>query len=54
MKNLYARIAGVAAVTAMLVLHVRKTGRQTVGRTPSGLHGLSQVGIYFLRQVYEC
>ena len=28
----------IVAVNAMLVLHVRKTGRRTVGRTPLGLH----------------
>ena len=36
--------ANIVAVNAMLALHVAKTGRQTVGRTPLGLHVPSPFG----------
>ena len=32
----------IVAINAILVLHVGKTGRRTVGRTPLGLHGPSR------------
>ena len=31
-------MVNIVAVNAILVLHVGKTGRRTVGRTPLGLH----------------
>ena len=34
----------IVAVNAILVLHVGKTGRRTVGRTPLGLHVPSPLG----------
>ena len=36
----------IVAVNAILVLHVGKTGRRTVGRTPLGLHVPSPSGLH--------
>ena len=36
----------IVAVNAILVLHVGKTGRRTVGRTPLGLHVPSPLGFH--------
>ena len=36
----------IVAVNAILVLHVGKTGRRTVGRTPLGLHVPSPLGLH--------
>ena len=39
----------IVAVNAILVLHVGKTGRRTVGRTPLGLHVPSPLGLHVPR-----
>ena len=39
----------IVAVNAILVLHVGKTGRRTVGRTPLGLNVPSPLGLHVWR-----
>ena len=44
--NSLATRVNIVAVNAILVLHVDKTGRRTVGRTPFGLHVQSPLGFH--------
>ena len=44
----------IIAVNAKLVLHVGKTGRRTVGRTPLGLHVPWPLGLHVPRLAYQC